>query len=436
MSNKNANTVEPHLKIYKDRSILVDNLGREQIFKEGAPNELTLARQKKIMAALDNGFLEKIIQECKNPELVKVNLSVADISLLDSLVSAVTSEVGRAIVGLSILQLCVKAIEPSQNIRLHKAGRGEFSWQDGLSMRTLDSKYITPILRKHSLLRVNKDGIMMTRSLAENYPYSQLYKAAIRGAKKEWIELIDRLESKVLDAKDGLKVLIIALMRRSEAFLVLTCVIEADLKKFLSTLPGPELITELIKKHIDNSTYSARLMEIALHSLFQVHAEHGVINGVLKPLSQMRSANKKHGNVADIEVVSPTNSLHIIEAWDSKYGKPYLRDELDELSEKLEMHPETEIACFVVNVEPDLRDDITQRMEEIASIHNTHIRLLSFDSFVKQELQRAGIENTAHYAIRWLTIYVESLSQKRRELAPIDEPCDEWLQNLQKMLLI
>ena len=436
MNSKNASTVEPHLKIYKDRSILVDSLGREQLFKEGAPSELTLARQKKIMAALDNGFLEKIIQECKNPELVKVNLSVADISLLDSLVSAVTSEVGRAIVGLSILQLCVKAIEPLQNIRLHKAGRGEFSWQDGLSMRTLDSKYITPILRKHSLLRVNKDGIMMTRSLAENYPYSQLYKAAIRGAKKEWIELIDRLESKVLDAKDGLKVLIIALMRRSEAFLVLTCAIEDDLKKFLSTLPGPELITELIKRHIDNSTYSARLMEIALHSLFQVHAEHGVINGVLKPLSQMRSANKKHGNVADIEVVSPTNSLHIIEAWDSKYGKPYLRDELDELSEKLEMHPETEIACFVVNVEPDLRDDITQRMDEIASIHNTHIRLLSFDSFVKQELQRAGIENTAHYAIRWLTIYVESLSQKRRELAPIDEPCDEWLQNLQKMLLI
>ncbi len=37
----------------------------------------------------------------------------------------------------------------------------------------------------------------------------------------------------------------------------------------------------------------------------------------------MRSANKKHGNIGDLEVLEKSN---IIEAWDAKYGKAYLRD--------------------------------------------------------------------------------------------------------------
>jgi hypothetical protein len=36
----------------------------------------------------------------------------------------------------------------------------------------------------------------------------------------------------------------------------------------------------------------------------------------LKPLSQMRSANKKHGNIGDIEILE---ARQIIESWDAKY---------------------------------------------------------------------------------------------------------------------
>ena len=38
-------------------------------------------------------------------------------------------------------------------------------------------------------------------------------------------------------------------------------------------------------------------------------------NCSLKPLSQMRSANKKHGNIGDIELLE---DRQIVEAWDAK----------------------------------------------------------------------------------------------------------------------
>jgi len=87
------------------------------------------------------------------------------------------------------IQLTIKSISPEQSIRLHKGSSStSFSWKEGISMRVLDKNYITPLLRKYKLLRLNADGFMMTRTLAENYPYSQVYKAAIRGAKKEWLQ--------------------------------------------------------------------------------------------------------------------------------------------------------------------------------------------------------------------------------------------------------
>ena len=81
---------------------------------------------------------------------------------MDKLIESVTSEVGRALVGLTILQLCIKSIEPEQNIRLHKGSTNtrEFSWRDEISMRSLEKKYITPVLREYELLRLNADGFM------------------------------------------------------------------------------------------------------------------------------------------------------------------------------------------------------------------------------------------------------------------------------------
>lgn len=70
-------------------------------------------------------------------------------------------------------------------------------------MRTIDSTYNTPFLREHGLLNLNKFGLFMTRSLAENYPYSSLYKAEMRGPFDDWILIVDAIENESMPAELG-----------------------------------------------------------------------------------------------------------------------------------------------------------------------------------------------------------------------------------------
>lgn len=424
---------EPHLKVYKDRSVLVSSDGKGTVFHEGRPDAATQTRLRKIQSALRNGYLDDLISQLREKGASPV-IEPEHLAILERLTGAVTSEVGRAIVGLSVLLLTVKDIEPDQSIRLHKGGRGDFSWKDGIPMRSLDASYVTPALRHSDLLKLNSFGFMMTRSLAENYPYSFFYKAAIRGAKDEWLTLIDLVELGKAKPRPLLEALISLLINHSDRVKELGEEVLQKAKSFLRSNPSLESIVSVVKRHVTSSAYSARLLEVAMHSLFQVLAAHNKLPGKLSPLSQMRSANKKHGNVGDIEVSSPGNESYVIEAWDGKFGKPYLRDELEELHDKLTAHSEVETAGFVVDRDPEITQDITDRIDELSIMHGITVGILSFDDWLEMQIKRCVGIPTEQLAAEWLMAYSESLASKRRTIAPIDEPTDIWLKDLKQIL--
>ena len=425
---------EPHLQVYGDRSVLVVSDGSTETFQEGLPNQAARDRLRHIEDTFRGGYLSSLIDGLLKQETELDPLEPEQLTLLETLVGSVTSEVGRGVIGLAVLLLAIKDISPGQSIRLHKGGRGDFSWQDGLPMRSLDSKYSTPTLRRYELLRLNNFGIFMTRSLAENYPYTKFYKAAIRGAKDECFTLIDWVELGQVKARPMLRALIGLLINRSERFVQLGEQTMAAVIALIERNPASTESRNVIKNHVANSPYGARLLEVAMHSLLQVLDERSLLPGRLEPLSQMRSANKKHGNVADIEVVTEgLTRLHVLEAWDAKYGKPYLRDELEELSDKLEMHPETIEAGFVVDRDPEIDEDIETRVQELESIHEVTIRILNFDEWVDAQIERSGVEE-ATLMNEYLVAYAESLALRRLDRAPIDEPADRWLEDLLKLL--
>lgn len=213
---------ELHLRVYANRSELILSNGTVQIFYEGGMSQAAKARYSKIAIELSNGYLERQILACRDrsSDLDFSELIQAHRLLLERLVQSVTSEVGRALVGLTILQLCVKSIEPEQNIRLHKGSASirDFSWRDGISMRSLDKRYITPVLREYELLRLNADGFMMTRSLAENYPYSTVYKANLRGARSEWVNIVEATEQGEVAADVALQYILSQLLNQAANF--------------------------------------------------------------------------------------------------------------------------------------------------------------------------------------------------------------------------
>ncbi|MEH2067693.1 MAG: hypothetical protein V7K47_05895 [Nostoc sp.] len=128
-------------------------------------------------------------------------------------------------------------------------------------------------------------------------------------------------------------------------------------------------------------------------------------NSLLKPLLQMRSANKKHSNVGDIQLL---DDRQIVEAWDTKYGKSYLRDEIEELSEKLEVHLAVRKAGFVTSLEVERIDELMPRCDEIQEIFGISLEILTFKEWVNLQFDRTLVQEAAteqELASLWLIAY-------------------------------
>lgn len=419
------NEHENHLDVYENRYEL--HQGEEtNIYYQGFQNHATQSRYARINDALEHGYLNRMIDSIQDKDFSE--LSEVNQVLLRNMVNGITSEVGRALVGLAFLQLTIKSIAPDQCIRLHKGTtrQGSFSWVEGISMRTIDSTYNTPFLREQGLLNINKYGIMMTRSLAENYPYSKLYKAEMRGPFDDWIAIVDAIEDESMPPELGLCYLMSLLKNRSDRFQETADRACSLVEQYRDS--SLEKVQSDLSQFFNSTDYSARAFEVVMHGLFQAIGECRLLGDAeVVPMSQMRSANKKHGNVGDIEL---TEGTVIVESWDAKYGKPYLRDELEELRDKLLTHPDVKVAGFVVDSNVDLRRDIRNRVEELSIETGTDIHLFSFSEWVNYEIGSYPPPMKKAIAYRWIKAVVESFAQKRPDIAPIDEPCDAWLEDL------
>ncbi len=417
-----------HLDVYLDYSELHYN-GRKSVFQEGCQSEAARKRYSIVTKVLDGGYLEKIYCQCGYIDTSCLGDVMKE--QLKELVDGITSEVGRALVGLAFLQITIKSIVPEQSVRLHKGSsrKGGFSWTEGISMRSIDSNNITPFLRAKGLLNINKYGIMMTRSLAENYPYSRLYKADMRGPFDTWIRIVDELETGEVDCKAALAYAMSLLINKSNNF---ARIAEETMESLFACRSFDfEKVEDLLISFFTGTRYSARAFEVVIHSFLQAYSRLQYTDLNLAPISQMRSANKKHGNVGDVELM---DGRRIVEAWDAKFGKSYLYDELDELREKLEANPGVLLAGFIVDSTLDRKPEIKERMYEVSVATDADIKLFTFREWISFKLMDVPKDQTPFLAKEWLTSVVESFARRRLDIAPIDEPCEGWLLDLQKCL--
>ena len=420
--------VRDHLEVYEGYSILYIN-GNESIFREGLQSEQAKQRYERISGVLADRYLSKMRDDALGENRVYyIDKETKDD--LDGLVDAITEDQGRALAALTFLLLTIKAIEPEQSIRLHKgsSNSSDFSWQEGISMRTLDQKYVTPFLRECKLIMLNKDGFMMTRTLAENYPYSSLYKAKIAGASDEWVNIVERVECGSENPYEALCYLTYCLDRKASTVQMHV----SELLDALDTVKTRNLgyTLNIVKTMLDEPQKGARLFEISIHSFMQACVELGKVDGELKKLSQMRSANKKLRNLGDIEI---EKGGKIVEAWDAKYSKVSLEKVLKELDDKLKTNPGTENVGFILHDEQKISSKIYGMMDDMGRKYSTRVTVRSFSEWVNFKTSSFKPSELDELGYLWLRDYAETIAG-RREIAPIDEPNDNWVVHLKDII--
>ena len=85
------------------------------------------------------------------------------------------------------------------------------------------------------------------------------------------------------------------------------------------------------------------------------------------------------------------------------------------------------LAGFITDKQPTVDSEIQNRVAEISDNNSIAIHIYSFDEWVNYEIKDIPSSELPIIGKEWLLYFVDSLGQKRREMAPIDEPTEEWL---------
>lgn len=441
----------PKLIILPDKMVYYRNSKTKDVFF--LKNESKKAKR----ASIDQKKLEKALRVAlaiaKNPSKIPCyveQLDDEDRNYLRAIADSIGPGHGRAVAIYLIEQLAIKWAHPAIDIRLHKQ-----IWQGGVSLRSIGQKIVVPFLRNNEVIAINKFGPAMTRSLAENYPFTPLYMADVKGATREWLELVERVQYGEVKPFPALVVFMSFLMKNNKQFNSMS---EAVLGLLHKVTASPNRFSlhnayELLTSHINQAPSKARLLEVAIHSLFQALEDLGSkIGGRLRPLMQMRTANRKHGNFGDVEIEEEeTGRVRV--AYDAKLGGVSEADLMDLKQKFLEAKEDAgrlaEIWFVYHTPTPNTRGGSSQKIPSeqlLSSLEKVKKELLS-ERKLEVDIYIKTLEELAHYWMKqvsdtsrselprmWLTAYVESLCLKRKEKAPIEEPTYAWLMALKEVL--
>ncbi|NEP84390.1 MAG: hypothetical protein F6K17_07110 [Okeania sp. SIO3C4] len=95
------------------------------------------------------------------------------------------------------------------------------------------------------------------------------------------------------------------------------------------------------------------------------------------------------------------------------------------------------MAGFVTSVKLQRQSELISRCQELEEEFGISLEIITFTDWIKNKFNQAikeGFMTEEKLASAWLIAYTESLAQKRRNIAPIDEPCQQWLTTLKAIL--
>ena len=211
---------------------------------------------------------------------------------LDAILAA--SENNRGVLAVVATLLLKKSVLPKQDIRLHRAGM-----PGGFSGRGLDSRLVTPFLKRNNFPAMQSGSGWLTRSLEQDAPYDGKYPGRIKppSLRAAFLGAIDEVQSGRADAGDALAFLLAGLISRRDA--------SAGIRLHRPiNLPIAEIIARLAAHFASPERGAARLPTLAIYAAYQrLTTEALRYEGCkLEPLESHTAADEKTGLLGDVQV--------------------------------------------------------------------------------------------------------------------------------------
>lgn len=245
-----------------------------------------------------------------------------------------------------ITLLTHKIIEPTQDIRFHQS-----NMQGGFSGRTIDTKQITPTLRKLGLPCMAESG-WLTRSLEQPYPYNFSYSGKIgEPVRNAFLCILDYVEKEPSKATSLLTYLLFCVIEKDKADVVLiTKIDDADNFTIDSIIAFLEACFNYNYKEFGGS----KLPVIAFHCIFQqlIDELKRYEGCTLNKLGSHTASDRTSKTAGDIEIFK---NKELIEAIEIKLDKSINADLMRQVQQKIYKHNPKRYCVFssgqVVEVE-------------------------------------------------------------------------------------
>jgi len=305
----------------------------------------------------------ELLQEIYNLALTLTSpdLSKEYQSLIETIANHALNKKGVYTVLISLLTH--KIIEPTQDVRLHQS-----NMQGGFSGRTIDTKYITPTLRKLGLPCMSESG-WLTRSLEQPYPYDFSYSGKIgEPVKNAFLCILDYIENDPNKAKPLLTYLLFCVIQKIKSDIVL-------ITKFDNT--DDFTIDSIIEFLEDCFNYNykesggSKLPVIAFHCIFQqlIDELKRYEGCTLNKLGSHTASDRTSKTAGDIEIFK---NGELIEAIEIKLNKPINADLMRQVQQKIYKHNPKRYCVFssgqVIEAE-----SIANIVNEIKKVHGCQV---------------------------------------------------------------
>ncbi|MFY4812579.1 hypothetical protein ACOJIV_07665 [Haloarcula sp. AONF1] len=109
-------------------------------------------------------------------------------------------------------------------------------------------------------------------------------------------------------------------------------------------------------------------------------------------------------------------------------GRLDIAAKLDQLKNLLQAHPEIHRLGVIVENWPGIDPSIDDQLTMIEEQHNVEIRITTFEDLCTEWLEDL-LSAGADYS-EWLVAYAETLTYRRRDRTPLNEPTREWVKIL------